>query len=160
MAPPGKQRRGVHHILFSILSANARILKAKATNFLPVSDDPPLNLDVPKPSFANARNGSAFGFQSRVSVTASRLSEMGVPEVDDWAGAEDGEDEVRSVDADMDIDEDSHGVGLGMIHCRFLHVLIFFVRTCHQHSRSRGHSRFVLMQNLSCNILIYSRSRN
>ena len=35
----------------------------KGTNILPISDDPPLNVNIPKPSFANSRTGSAFGFQ-------------------------------------------------------------------------------------------------
>lgn len=33
------------------------------TNFLPAKDDLPLNLDVPKPSFANAGPRSTFGFR-------------------------------------------------------------------------------------------------
>lgn len=31
---------------------------------MPANDDPPLNLNVPKPSFANTMSRSAFGFQS------------------------------------------------------------------------------------------------
>jgi hypothetical protein len=95
----------------------------KVAHFLLVSYDPPLHLKAPKPLFANARSGSTFGFQSRVSVTVSQLSKMAVPEMDDWDSTQDGEDE--SVDADgMDIDEDSHGVGLGMVHCHSLYILI------------------------------------
>jgi hypothetical protein len=138
----------------STLFADERILKAKPANILLVSNDPPLNLKPPKPSFANARNNSTFGFQSRASVAASRLP--AVTETDDRVSTEDGEDQDRdstedgedqdrdrSVDADeMDIDEDSHGVGLGMICCHSLYILrvIFFVRIW----RSRGHSRLVL----------------
>jgi hypothetical protein len=82
-----------------------------------------LYLKAPKPSFANARNGSTFGFQSRVSVTVSQLSKVAVPKIDDWNSAQDGED--GSVDADgMDINKDSHGVGLGMVHCCSLYILI------------------------------------
>ena len=108
MAPPEKQCQGVHTItIFSTLSA-MKILQAKAANILPVSDDLPLNLKAPKPSFSNAKNDSAFGFQSGA---ASRLP--GVPE-NDWV-SKDGEDQQRSVDADeMDVDDDSHAVSLGM----------------------------------------------
>lgn len=129
----------------------------KVAQFLLVSNNPPLDLKAPKPLFANARNGSTFGFQSRVSATVSQLLKMAVPEMNDWDSAQNGEDE--SVDANgMDIDGDSHGVSLGMvtIHHRSLYILIF-VRTCGQHSRSRGQSWSVFMQNLSCNILICSR---
>ena len=64
MAPPEKQCQGVCTItIFSTLSAT-KILQAKAVNILLVSDDPPLNLKAPKPSFSNAKNNSTFGFQS------------------------------------------------------------------------------------------------
>ena len=108
MAPLEKQCRGVRTItIFSTLSA-MKILQAKAANILPVSDDPPLNLKAPKPLFSNAKNDSTFGFQSSA---ASRLP--GVSE-NDWVG-ENGDDQQRSVDADeMDVDDDSHAVGLGM----------------------------------------------
>ena len=108
MAPPEKQRQGVRIItIFSTLSAT-KILQAKAANILPVSDNPSLNLKAPKPSFSNAKNNSTFGFQS---TAASRLP--GVSE-NDWV-SEDGEDQQRSVDADeMDVDNDSHAVSLGM----------------------------------------------
>jgi hypothetical protein len=83
MTPLGKQCQGVHCSFFSTLSADARILKVKVAHFLLVSNDPPLDLKAPKPSFANARNGSTFGFQSRASVTVSQLLKMAVPEMDD-----------------------------------------------------------------------------
>jgi len=49
--------RGTLKILFSTLSADVTILKVKIAHFLLVSNDPPLNLKAPKPSFSNARNG-------------------------------------------------------------------------------------------------------
>jgi hypothetical protein len=38
-------------------------------NIMPAQDDPPLNLNVPKPSFAKTRSRSAFGFQSTMAIS-------------------------------------------------------------------------------------------
>ena len=107
----------IANFFFSTLSADARILKAKVAHFLLLSNDPPLDLKAPKPLFAKARNGSTFGFQSRVSATVSQLLKMAVLEMDDWDSAQNGED--GSVDADgIDIDED-----LAWVWSQFIIVL-------------------------------------
>ena len=81
-------------IIFFPLYLSARNFKVKVVHFLLVSNDPPLDLKAPKPLFANARNGSTFGFQSRASATVSQLLKMAVPEMDDWDSAQDSEDGV------------------------------------------------------------------
>jgi hypothetical protein len=89
-----------------------------AGHLTPVGEDPPLNLNVPKPLFANARTGSAFGFQSSGSMNqdAAQLSK------DQW-------DATQDADADgMDIDEDSHK-GFGMICPLSCSTLTFFHRS-------------------------------
>ena len=67
MAPPAKQRRRVCCVFFQFhISTETKIFikgKHETANLLPTAEDPPLNLNAPKPSFANSHSRSAFGFQ-------------------------------------------------------------------------------------------------
>lgn len=82
--------------------------KAKATNLLPAQADPPLNLNVPKPSFTRARTGSALGFQSgNKNIGADGAEEMG-------EGANGGKYIIRPLT---------------------FNILIFLVRTCQKNNR-------------------------
>jgi hypothetical protein len=98
-----------------------------------------LNLKVPKPSFANARSSSAFGFHAAA-----------IPETDH---AQDGEHQLEDTDMVADVDDSADktddrasmygsdvgmavinegvddGHNLGMIHFLFFNTLTFFART-------------------------------
>ena len=102
--------------------------QAKATNLLPAKNDPPLNLKVPKPSFANAKSRSAFGFQ------VAAIPEMDHAQDDehqenmevDMEGSADKMDDGD--DIDMYVSEGG-GHNLGMIHPLSFNTLTFFART-------------------------------
>jgi hypothetical protein len=73
----------------------------------PAIDDLPLNLDVPKPSFANAHSRSAFGFQA-----------MAIPDTQDFDMADDiyegFVDEANKMDENANIvNDEDNGVNGG-----------------------------------------------
>lgn len=111
LAPLAKQRR-VYYRFHCTLSTNAVIfIQKNATNFkfLPTNEDGPLNLDVPKPSFAqaNAKSRSAFGFQVMASrETVQTDNPQGSESQDSIMGDDMYEDENKiDDDANIMVDE-------------------------------------------------------
>jgi hypothetical protein len=86
-----------------------------------------LNLDVPKPSFANSHARSAFGFQANMAIPD-------LPQDMDMADDiyEGFVDDTNRMDEDADIvndeDRDINGGKLDMIHPSF-NAFTFFART-------------------------------
>ena len=63
----------------------------RVTNFLPVSNNPPLDLNISKPLFATARTGLAFGFQYRGPVDQPVAHQL-ILKIDHQNGIQDDED--------------------------------------------------------------------
>ena len=72
---------------------------------LPAKNDPPLNLEVPRPSFAVARPNSAFGFQTAVIL----------PEMDHNQDGRRGDGNTEAGDDRMDYQEDMYLSEDGMV---------------------------------------------
>jgi hypothetical protein len=95
-----------------------------------------LNLKAPKPSFANARHRSAFGFQAAAEPTpeinyaqdGEHRDEDMVVGMNDSAN-NDCDDMYVSEDGKVAMNEDVDGYGSGMIRPLSFNTLTFFART-------------------------------
>lgn len=110
MAPGAKKQRGVQiPLLHATLTTNAILFfQKKATipfKYQPEKEDSPLNLNIPKPSFANANSRSAFGFQGTMAVPTDHQDNS---DDDMYADAKEGADEIEegglgAMNEDIDI---------------------------------------------------------
>lgn len=85
-------------------------------------DDTPLNLKVPKPSFANSRSRSAFGFRAMAIPDAGNSQEIDM--ADDVVDANKMDEDADIANKGKDVD----GGKLDMIR-PFFNAFTFFART-------------------------------
>jgi hypothetical protein len=93
-------------------------VKGKIADLLPEKNDPPLNLNVPKPSLTNSCSGSAFGFHATAIPDTGYFQDTNMDDADD---ANTMDDDANKMDDDADIANEVQDVGEGkdMIHPSF-----------------------------------------